>query len=244
MSDIVKKDNNKQGGLSELKKIGGLAPKISGELELPRMFYQLVVFVLDGSGSMNWKGITGKTKCNEVEEAVRSVIRRLKQSKNSNSFDVNIWGFADESIEILPTTSISSYSEDIDINSCSHISLSGATNLYPTINSVKKVCFSYLENNIQRNSQVLVIILSDGALHNYEKTIEIVDEIKENNKITISSIFFDSKEMNERFNIDTNELKDNLKEIATDEILFKSTVDPEEIRKHMIKSISTVSKID
>ena len=53
MSDIVKKGNNNQGGLSKLKEIGELAPKISGKLELPRMFYQLVIFVIDASNSMN-----------------------------------------------------------------------------------------------------------------------------------------------------------------------------------------------
>jgi len=36
----------------------------------------------------------------------------------------------------------------------------------------------------------------------------------------------------------------NFKVYASDETLFNNSLDPEEIRKHMIKSISTVSKIN
>jgi len=35
-----------------------------------------------------------------------------------------------------------------------------------------------------------------------------------------------------------------MENLASYSSLFTSTLDPEEIRKHMIKSISTVSKID
>ena len=74
----------------------------------------------------------------------------------------------------------------------------------------------------------------------------IDDELKQNRKVSISSAFFQTEgESAQRMEKGQKTLKSlsSASDINA-EYYFKSTVNPEEIRKHMIKSISTVSKID
>jgi hypothetical protein len=111
--------------------------------------------------------------------------------------------------------------------------------------AVKKECSTYLRVNGDKNAQALVIVLSDGVVFDYELTLKKCNELKLNNKITISSIFFESTAWQDGFDIDDlDDYKDSMKMLASDETLFTSTLNPDEIRNHMIKSISTVSKIN
>lgn len=214
------------------------------ELKIPRLFYQLVVFVLDGSGSMTFNGVSGKSKGEEVEESVRKVIQRLQNSKNKNSFDINIWAYANESVEMLPITPVQSIEDTLNLNPCHYIEKYDATKLTTTLESVKELCNNYLLENSTKNAQALVVILSDGALHEYEETFGVCNQLKNLKGVTLSSIFLESKEWYKDLIMDDELLKNNMESLATDASLFTSTLDPEEIRKHMIKSISTVSKID
>jgi len=212
---------------------------------LPRLFYQLVVFVLDGSGSMTYPGMSGKSKGEEIENAVKEVLERLLNSKNKNSFDLSIWGYANESVRISNITPVESFNLIQTINPCDFIKKYDGTNLITTLNSVKTECQDYLKINRSKNAQALIVILSDGALDEYEETSKLCNKIKELDNISVSTIFYESKTWQENYNVqDIEVLKKNMENLASYSSLFTSTLDPEEIRKHMIKSISTVSKID
>lgn len=215
------------------------------DLAIPRLFYQLVIFALDGSGSMTYEGISGKSKGEEIEIAVKQVIKRLLNSKNKNSFDLNIWAYANESIKILNTIPVNSFDLNQNINPCDYIQKYDGTNLISTLGSVQEECADYLTLNKNKNAQVLIVILSDGALDQYEQSLKLCNSIKTQEKITVSSIFYESKVWQDNYNVqDIVVLKKDMENLASDPSLFTSTLDPEEIRKHMIKSISTVSKID
>lgn len=215
------------------------------DLAIPRLFYQLVVFVLDGSGSMTYPGMSGKSKGEEIEHAVKQVINRLLKSKNKNSFDINIWAYANESVQISHTIPVESFNLNQNINPCDYIQKYDGTDLISTLDSVKKECENYLTINTNKNAQVLVLILSDGALDKYEQSYLLCDSIKKIENVTVSSIFYESKTWQENYDVqDIEVLQKDMENLASDSTLFTSTLDPEEIRKHMIKSISTVSKID
>ncbi|PQB07535.1 hypothetical protein BST83_10485 [Polaribacter filamentus] len=62
---------------------------------------------------------------------------------------------------------------------------------------------------------------------------ESTGEIDYNSRWTIEEVRKDEKKIANRFKL-----------FATSTDFFMTSIDPEEIRKHMIKSISTVSKID
>ena len=112
--EIIKKGGNgskasKTGKLDMLNINTSALTASLNDLTIPRLFYQLVVFVLDGSGSMSYPGISAASKGEEVDSAVRQVIKRLVSSKNKNSFDINIWAYANESVKILETTPVTSF---------------------------------------------------------------------------------------------------------------------------------------
>jgi hypothetical protein len=43
---------------------------------------------------MTWEGVTGKTKGSEIHDQIIPIIERLRNSKNSNSFDINMFAFS------------------------------------------------------------------------------------------------------------------------------------------------------
>lgn len=220
--------------------------KSLSSIELPRLFYQLVIFIIDGSGSMTRNGISGETKGKEVAAAVKKVFQRLLKSKNKNSFDVSMWAFAEENVEVIPVTSVCNVNIDKTLDPCDYINLNQSTELRETLVCVKKISEEYLANNHDKNSQVLLIILSDGAIHDVDDIGDLVDEIKKNKRITIDAIYFEDKIWSEDGDIESVlQMKLNLKSLASnDDTFYTSSIDPEQIRKHMIKSISIVSKVD
>lgn len=240
----LKSSGKKNTDLAGLN-MNALNQSLSG-LTLPRLFYQLVVFVLDGSGSMTFEGITGESKGIEVEGSIKKVIKRLKTSKNNNSFDVAMFAYANESVEIMPMTSIPDINLSKDLNPCNHIKYYEQTYLEESIIEVKKLTDYYLDLHNSKNAQVLIFILSDGAIHDQDEAERICRSIdSDNNRIKISSTLFESKTWKEKYQDEDLEfLRDNLKSLASSKELFTSTLEPEEVRKHMIKSISTVSRID
>jgi hypothetical protein len=218
------------------------------EVVLPRLYYQLIIFVLDGTGSMTWDGKTGKPKGEEVNEAIHKIIDRLLISKNKNCFDIAAYAFAEENQSILKPTLLTNDLKEINFN---------PTVFFPekytyeylddTLDIVEKDINEYYHSNKEKNCQALVIILSDGAIKHYNSASEKISNIKLNSKTTISSILFEDI----RWENDNDMLiktKNKLMSFASSGIdghsFFMSDADPEEIRKHMIKSISTVSKID
>ena len=124
----------------------------------------------------------------------------------------------------------------------------------------------YPNSNIDKNSQVLIQILSDGAIDDFAKTESVVNKLKNNHKITVACQFieseidkdseyyswnestgkldYDSKWTIEEVEESRKRVSNKFKKLASSEDLFITSPNPEEIRKHMIKSISTVSKID
>jgi hypothetical protein len=215
------------------------------KLTIPRLFYQLVVFVMDGSGSMTYEGKTGKSKGEEMNISFVEVMELLKSSKNKNCFDISLYAYANESINIMKQTPIKDLDLSKDFNPCNFITAYNSTRLSETMEAVKQECNDYLRINSEKNTQALIIILSDGVVFDYEIALKKCNELKLNNKVTFASVFFESATWQEGFDIDDlDDYKNSMKMLASEEALFTSTLNPDEIRNHMIKSISTVSKIN
>jgi hypothetical protein len=214
------------------------------KVELPRQFSQLVLFVLDGSNSMTCEGLSGISKGLEVHESVIKVLERLKESKNKSSFDVGFWAFADESKEMHSVRHLKDYDLIKDcFNPCEFITDGEATYLSETFQSLEKVVNDYLEKHMDINRKVLIILLSDGELHDYEEVIELKTKLQ-SDLVVFSSIFFDSVDCDLQYEgWEKEEIKENLSNLASEDAYFLSTVDPEQIRKHMIQSVTKISKI-
>lgn len=217
------------------------------DLVLPRLFYQLVVFILDGTGSMTWKGKTGKPKGVEIDETISKILERLDNSKNKNSFDIAVYAFAETHKTILEPTQLDKINyKSFDFNPTNYFKDGYMfEKLDDTLDVVKEKSFDYLEKNKEKNSQALLIILSDGAIKHFDTALERVNKIKTNKRITVSSVLLEDMrwDNDEKFK---EEVQNKLKLFSSSQQdghnFFTSNIDPEEIRKHMIKSISTVSR--
>lgn len=234
-------------------------------IELPRLFYQLVVFLIDGSKSMEEKTSSELSKSTEVSNGIKSIVSRLKSSKNSNSFDLCFIPFSDDFKDVYSVINIKDIKETMDFNSVSFISPKG-TRLAEALLYTQNLVSEYYSKNSGKNCQVLIQILSDGAIQDYNESFKIIEELKLLNKTTISCQYMQSHikegqnwyswdektgkiDYEKPWNIDDvihseKTISQNFKKFATNDSFFTSTVNPEEIRNHMIKSISTVSKID
>lgn len=239
---------SKTNSTSKLSIASGLAAGLAAGLasiELPRMFNQLVVFLLDGSGSMTFNGETGFSKGHEVHQAVVNVLERLNDSKNKSSFDITFWAFANENVEMFPIKPVKDFNLSKDcFNPCEYINDYTKTKLGDLLNMVESQVNEYLEKYEGQNRKALVIILGDGEIHDYVQAKKIKNAMDNNPLITFSSILFESPDWKERYEEkDIKELKSAFSELASTEADYMSTVDPEKIRSHMINSVTKVSKI-
>jgi len=234
------------------------------DLAIPRLFYQLVIFIIDGSNSMNEDSKNGISKADEIDKGIRSIIQRLKESKNSNSFDLCFLAFSEEFEDVISIKNITDISPDQSFNPLTFVTPKG-TKLNDSLIHTKELVTKYHKKNETKNCQVLIQILSDGAISDYEASIKTVDEIKSINNTTVSCQFleshieegqnwysfnessgeldFDSKWTIEEVRKSEEIIAKKFKKFASTPDLFVTSIDPEEIRKHMIKSISTVSKV-
>ena len=234
-------------------------------VEIPRLFYQLVVFIIDGSNSMNQKSKNGVSKGIEIDKGLKLVIERLKKSKNSNSFDICFLAFSDEFSDVFKIKNVNKFEYNQSFNPLDFVSPLN-TSLEKTLIYCEDVVQKYLDNNQTRNCQVLIQILSDGVIDDYEKSLIKIEKIKKIKNTTVACQFLESfiedgqkwysydeasgiLDYNKSWTVE--EIKEDEKRtsekfgrFASSQELFVTSIDPEEIRKHMIKSISTISKID
>ena len=234
------------------------------DLAIPRLFYQLVIFIIDGSNSMNDESKNGTSKALEIDKGIKSIIKRLKSSKNSNSFDICFLTFSDDYLEVFSPTCIKDIPLEQSFNPLNFVTPKG-TKLNEALVHTKELVNDYHQENKTKNCQVLIQILSDGAIHDHENSLKTIEEIKRINNTTISCQFLESHieegqewyssnestgemDYSSRWTIkevreDEERIANRFKKFASNPDLFVTSIDPEEIRKHMIKSISTVSRL-
>jgi uncharacterized protein YegL len=218
------------------------------KFEPPRLFYQLIVFILDASESMTWEGMSGVSKGVEIKRQIPNILDRLKKSKNKNCFDISMIAFSKEFHMFIPISSVQDISQDsVDFNPCSHVN-NLTTYMEGALAATESLISTYHAKHLD-HSQSLVIILTDGALNDYASSANIIERLKASGRTTVSTCLLEDRKWNDTIDpdkLDTMRLEiKNLASIDSNgQVFFFNTVDPEEIRNHMIKSISTVSKVD
>ena len=191
---------------------------------------------------MTFAGNSGRAKGEEVSEAVRSVVDRLRTSKNKDCFDVIMWGYGNSSDQILPQTPVGKINQDSSFNPCKYISDYTNTKLHPALKDVQGSIQNYLRKHDRPGvpAKAMVLILSDGALSDQEICLKTTNEFKLDARVHISSMFFESAGVQKSVDV---ELQKNLRELASGDELFRSSSNIDEIRDHMIHSISSISEL-
>jgi hypothetical protein len=253
MSNEIKKLNQT---LQKQKKLGSsLSSKILknlenagaelDEYELPRMFNQLVIFVLDGSGSMTFNGESGKSKGHEVHQAVIGVKKRLLQSKNKLSFDCASIAFARDTSIMHGVKNIKEYDLATDLfNPCEFSDNKDATMIEHALEEANSIANEYLVRYKDQNTKVLICILGDGEINDYNFAIDLKNNKLINEKIIIATILFETPDwIADKDTSELNAIRNNFIKLASSGSFYASAVDAETIRAHMIQSITKVSNI-
>ncbi|PQB07534.1 hypothetical protein BST83_10480 [Polaribacter filamentus] len=147
------------------------------DIAIPRLFYQLVIFVIDGSNSMNENSKNGVSKAQEIDNGIKLILERLKKSKNHNSFDICFLSFSEDFIDIFSVKNVKDISSNQSFNPLNYIKPKG-TKLFGALMHTKEIINNYSLKNKGKNCQALIQILSDGAISDYDQSIKIINEIK------------------------------------------------------------------
>lgn len=258
------------GTLKKFQKLQGTMKSLKTSLRnnevVPRIYNQLVLFVLDGSRSMKSLSSNKIPKSQDIHNNVQLVLDRLRKSKNMTSFDIGMIAFSDECKDVFGVKELKDVSNSQSFNSIQLLNKPEGTNFYPALVEAERMIeqyFSLIKNELPRNA--LILLMTDGIMDDYKKSIAKAEEIKLKGNVTISIMFLDKviEEGNEWYSwnektgeIDYdspwsiedvkkwhNEQTQKLIGYATNESYFMITMDAEGVRNHMIKSISDTSHL-
>jgi len=126
---------------------------------------------------MNEITTSGLSKSNEVSNCIKSIVGRLKSSKNANSFDLCFIPFSDDFKDVYSVINIKDIEETLDFNPVNFISPKG-TKLADALLYTKNIVSEYYSKNTKKNCQVLIQILSDGAIHDYNDSLKTIEQLK------------------------------------------------------------------
>jgi uncharacterized protein YegL len=232
--------------------------------KLPRLYNQLVIFILDGSRSMLSHSINKMPKCQDIDINIRGVINRLRESKNSLSFDVAAIAFSDHHINCFGVKGVNEIENDYCFDPVRIIKEPKGTSLRAPLLETKNIIENYFKKHEGKNNSALVLLMTDGMLDDYKKALEAADELKVIADVTISVAYLENEisegskwynwneetgEMDKSVEISLDEVREGRKSVsiklsvfASENAFYVKTIDPEKIRTHMINSISLTSK--
>lgn len=212
-----------------------------GNVKSPRIFHQLGIFVLDGSGSMGSKTKGGITKAQAVNQAIRDLLTRFKASKNVNDFSFAVVTFDNEAKE---NTGITTATEIDDNENYDPLEGHGGwTDIREGIVIAEKLALDHMKEYEPGGPphSVAILLMTDGMDHNSKNTLAKVEEIK--NGVHGGQISFYTTLLSE-INGSEEEAKDHLKAIATDKVMgYKEVYDSATLRNFFIKSLSHASGV-
>lgn len=252
-------------GLEKLNKNLDTTSKVLGDIDIPRLFYQLVVFVIDGSKSMESHTMNKISKAEEIDKSIRLVMERLQASRDSNCFDISFVPFSEDFDYSFGIKNLKEISVNDSFNPFTYIKNPKETLIADAMKYIEEMVYDYLLKYADKNSQVLIQILSDGEISDYSAAEVIINRLKSKNKVTIACQYIEREidengqyyswnestgEYDESKMWTVEEVKQDDKQtaqkfgtLASSKDLFITSPDPDTIRSHMIKSITLVSKI-
>jgi hypothetical protein len=214
-----------------------------GDVSLPRLFNQLVVFILDGSGSMSFPGTSGQSKAEEVNLVTNSIIERLIKSRQKECFDVAGYAFAVDTQCMIAVTSAEDVRIGHDFNPCNHVGDHRATRVAKAFERTEQDIQKYFEKHTSSGikTRAIVVLLSDGQLHDYEEAQTITKRLLTTKKVDISCTYFSGAD--DVLSDEISSSQEKLRSLSSLDLMYASSVNAEDIRDHMVKSISLSSGV-
>ncbi len=159
------------------------AVSVLTKLRKAKMFDQLCILVLDGSGSMMNKLDDGVSKADATANAARELVHLLQRSSKSPSFSFGIVCFAD----VAETRLHAQYVEAIDIGKVNFIpftkGLGDKTLVTLGLQEAANMGEAFLksgDSNSTLRRTVRIILMSDGYANDFDDAISYADKLREN----------------------------------------------------------------
>jgi uncharacterized protein YegL len=145
-----------------------------------KLFEQLCLLVLDGSGSMSRKFDESQTKTQTTIKAVTELVNLLNRSTKSSGFFLSIISYHKNASVKLHTQHIDTVNPD-EIDLGSDFGAGKATRIDRALEEAEKVAEAFL-NSAPSGSQlkrtVRILLMSDGYCHNPDASRELADKFK------------------------------------------------------------------
>lgn len=205
---------------------------------VPRMFHQLGILILDGSGSM--KDITPDkiSKGEAVDIAVRELLGRLRESRVAPNFSIAIVTFDDRAIIQTPATPIANIN---DYAACNPIQAhGGGTDIGVGLRKASEIANRFLSEGLTESvpRSVVLVVMSDGlSSGNPNKE---ANALKQDPRITICTTLFAATNQNTPEAAAAEQL---LRELATSAMHYRTTYHSEDLRKFFIASVASGKNI-
>lgn len=151
---------------------------------------QLGVRVGDGSVSMSSPAerAGAGSKASEVNLATRELLTRLKASRRRQNFSFAFVDFNDSVSHWTDATPIATIDDNGDFDPTSHGT--GGTFVGAGLLKAEEIAERFLGQSSDVQSDVVLLVLTDGECSDPQRTEEIARKIKQNPKITIACAFF------------------------------------------------------
>jgi len=203
-----------------------------GPITESKAFEQLGILVLDGSGSMESPGESNQRKADEVDQAVRGLISRLKVSRRKENFYLAAITYDDKvgkPIRLEPTP-VTQIDETADYNPLN--GHGGETAIGDALEAAAEIADKFLEGQTKFPRSVVIFLMTDGQNNAGKNPVEVADGIKNSGKrITICAAGYGKSG-------DVDEL--TLKRIVSEPSGYYRTYDVEQLRKALEVSVTEV----
>jgi hypothetical protein len=178
---------------------GAISPaSLLSNLRKAKMFDQLCILVLDGSGSMLTELEDGISKAIATANATKELIHLLQKSSKSPSFSLGVICFADVVETRLHAQSVEAINTD-KVNLIPFTKgIGNKTLVMLGLEEAEKMGEAFIksgEPNSTLKRTVRIILMSDGYAHDFAEAISYADKLRENwaDKMRICTSLFGSE---------------------------------------------------
>jgi len=212
---------------------------VSGKVETPRHFAQLILPVLDGSGSMTEPARGHISKAQATNMALRELLTRIKISGVAQNFTCGVLTFDQAVTERLAPTSIASVDDNGNYDPLD--GHGGGTSIFLALEEAERVVDRFLlqapDGGVPHTA--VILLMSDGCCSRPDLTRTIAQRIKtgpNGYRVTIACTLCGTVG-----SVDTAG-EALLREVASDPVKYYKTVyDAETLRAFMLASASAES---
>lgn len=196
-----------------------------------KAFEQLGILVLDGSGSMGEKGRSDQSKAEEINQAVRGLMTRLRNSRQKENFYLGVVTY-DHRVDKgrLAPTPVTQVDDTADYNPLK--GHNGETAIGDALEGAYEVAEAFLDGQSTASRSVVIVVMSDGQNNRGKNPVEVAERIKQSGKrITVCAAGYGTDRSLDEM---------TLKRLVSEPQGYKFTMNTNDLRDFFEASISQV----